>query len=310
LDGGSLLNIDNDFSNGGSGGAFVFDNATHGTTYRLVNFDTTTFLQTDFTALWIDPLILVNGTFDLDTTLNFLDFTFLGAVATGTILQNSDPVNIPTFADFIVSGRVTTGTPSENIIINSLIFNPGSSLQVFNNLTDTSGNFTVGSGSATILDGNILTPGNFNKNGAGTLIANTNFGIGGAANINAGALFVNGNFSVTQGLTVFQNVLLGGNGIINGNVFNNGFVAPGNSVGTLTINGNTKGPMPTTVVVAAPLSIRHCLDYTLPTRTADFMPMPSLREDTTITMFAARLTFQQSIAPHEALRMGGSLARH
>ncbi|MEX1118903.1 MAG: autotransporter domain-containing protein, partial [Terrimicrobiaceae bacterium] len=140
--------------------------------------------------------------------------------------------------DFTVSGPVTTGTPSENNIINSLIFLRDSSLQVFNNLTVTSGNFTVGSGRATIFGGNVLTPGDFNKVGAGALIVNSNFGVGGAANIQAGALFVNRVFSVAQGLTVFQNALLGGSGLINGNVFNNGTVAPGNSVGTLTINGN------------------------------------------------------------------------
>ncbi len=156
----------------------------------------------------------------------------------GAILQNSNPINLPTTADFVVSGKAITGTPVENNIVNSLTFNPGSSLQVFNNLTVTSGSFTVGSGTATIFDGNILTPGHFNKNGAGTLIANSNFVIGGAANIQAGALFVKGLFSVAQGLTVFQNALLGGSGIINGNVFNNGTVATGNSVGTLTINGN------------------------------------------------------------------------
>ena len=156
----------------------------------------------------------------------------------GAILQNSDPINLPTSADFVVSGKATTGTRTESNIVNSLAFDPGSSLQVFNNLTVTSGDFTVDSGSATIFDGNILTPGNFNKNGAGTLIANSNFGIGGAANIYAGTLFVNGLFSVAQGLTVCQNALLGGDGIIDGNVFNNGIVAPGNGVGTLTINGN------------------------------------------------------------------------
>jgi fibronectin-binding autotransporter adhesin len=162
---------------------------------------------------------------------------FDGGVISGPVLQNSTPVGTPAIADFLVQGFVTTGTPTQNNVINSLTFDPNSSLQVFNNLTVTSGNFNVPSGEGTIMGGNVITPGNFNKNGAGTLNINSSFGVGGAANVNAGALMVNGTFAVANGLRVMQNALLGGVGIIRGNVINNGTVAPGNSPGTLTING-------------------------------------------------------------------------
>jgi len=208
------------------------------TPYTLISFANTDYFDPAvFQALSKNPDVLFDVTFDFDIPTE-LRMTFLSVQATGAILQNSAPVNIPIIADFLVDGVVTTGTPAESNIINSLIFNPGSSLQVFNNLTVTSGNFDVNSGTATIFGGNIITPGDFTKTGSGDLIANSTFGVGGAANIVGGGLYVNSVFTVAQGLTVFQNALLGGTGVINGNVFNNGTVAPGNSVGTLTINGN------------------------------------------------------------------------
>ena len=82
------------------------------------------------------------------------------------------------------------------------------------------------------------TPGDFEKTGHGSLDARSDFQVGGAAAIRNGRLYVNGRFAAPGGLTVLQNALLGGNGVINGNVLNRGIVAPGNSIGTLTVNGN------------------------------------------------------------------------
>lgn len=205
--------------------------------YTLVTFGNTDYVDALlFQAVFNNPDVQADYVFEL--LPNEVRLTFLNAFATGAILQNSNPVNIPTFADFTVNGVVTTGTPDESNTINRLLFNPGSSLQVFNNLTVTSGIFDVPNGSASLFGGSVITPGDLNKLGAGNLITNTNFQVGGAANIQAGGLIVNGRLTTPGGLTVFQNALLGGSGVINGNVFNNGTLAPGNSVGTLTINGN------------------------------------------------------------------------
>ncbi len=237
LDGNSLINLTNNFSKGGPGaGGFLISSGTEGQTYKLVNFTSTNFVVSDFAAQWATPNVVLNGIFNLTPT--FLEFKVLTAQATGAILQNSNPVNIPTFADFTVNGTASTGEPNESNTINSLLFLPSSSLQVFNNLTVNSGKFNVAGGIASLFGGNVITPGDFNKFGAGNLISNTNFQVGGAANIQGGGLIVNGQLTAPGGLTVFQNALLGGSGIINANVFNNGTTAPGNSPGTLTINGN------------------------------------------------------------------------
>jgi hypothetical protein len=54
--------------------------------------------------------------------------------------------------------------------------------------------------------------------------------------VQAGLLAVNG--SVTSNITVEPNGLLRGNGTITGSVVNNGTLAPGNSIGTITFNGS------------------------------------------------------------------------
>jgi uncharacterized protein with beta-barrel porin domain len=58
-----------------------------------------------------------------------------------------------------------------------------------------------------------------------------------AATVAQGRLAVNGTLT-TPVTTVGIPGILGGNGVINGNVVSSGTIAPGNSIGTLTINGN------------------------------------------------------------------------
>ncbi|WP_206026254.1 autotransporter domain-containing protein [Roseimicrobium sp. ORNL1] len=162
---------------------------------------------------------------------------FEGGVISGPLIENDFPTATPLNADFLLNGRVRTASLFRSNTVKSLIFNSGSSLKVFNTLTVTDGNFTVNGGRASINGGQILVPGDFHKNGGGTLVTNTVLQIGGSANIHQGALFVNGTFEAGR-VNVFRGGLLGGSGVILGDVFNSGTVAPGNSPGTLTIIGN------------------------------------------------------------------------
>ena len=78
------------------------------------------------------------------------------------------------------------------------------------------------------------------KNGAGTFTMSGASSYTGATSVNAGALLVNGDQSAATGLTsVASGATLGGIGTIGGDVFvaDGGTLAPGNSPGTLTING-------------------------------------------------------------------------
>ena len=159
-------------------------------------------------------------------------------VFSGPLLQNSAPVFIPIWSDFIVIGNVTTGTIFENNTIHNLIFHPGSHLHIYNTLIVNNGNFIgTGGGIYNLTGGNIYVPNIMNIMGGGIFNFSNNVFVNNFINIINSTVHVNGIFN-TNTLTVFQNSILAGNGIINGNVINNGIISPGNSPGVLTINGN------------------------------------------------------------------------
>lgn len=238
------INVTNDFNNRG-GSNFVSSGSLNlGQTYTLLNFGgTTDYAPSDFTLSYYNPNVHLLGQFAVTETGGVepegqVLLTILGAVATGSALQNSNPVGLPSFAEFFVNGLVNTGSPTEDNVINSLKFAPGSLLNVFNELSVTSGGFTVNSGTATIGGtGTVTTPGDFNKVGAGLLKLLADVLVHGNTNILGGLLSVNGTLT-TDNLYVQMTTWLKGSGIVFGNVFNGGTVAPGNSPGTLTINGN------------------------------------------------------------------------
>ena len=74
------------------------------------------------------------------------------------------------------------------------------------------------------------------KIGAGTLRLDGDNTYTGLTNVQAGTLVVNG--SVLGDVSLAANTVLGGAGNIGGNVINEGTVAPGNSPGTLTVDGD------------------------------------------------------------------------
>ena len=88
--------------------------------------------------------------------------------------------------------------------------------------------------SATFANG-LSGAGAFNKQGAGQLAFSTNFTLG-SLNLGAGRTRIN--TVATTNITVASGAALDGTGRIVGNLVNNGTVAPGNSIGTLTVQGN------------------------------------------------------------------------
>ena len=62
-------------------------------------------------------------------------------------------------------------------------------------------------------------------------------GYTGATAVNGGALIVNGSIASSSGLTVAAGALVGGNGFLPTTTIN-GVLSPGNSIGTITVNGN------------------------------------------------------------------------
>jgi len=163
--------------------------------YQLATFASTTFVAGDFT-LAPTSFAGLTGVFTLKGTELDFDITLLPI--SGPIIQNSAPVNTPTFADFIVQGPVTTGGPTENNTIKTLTFTPGGSLLIHNTLFVTQGPVILVDGSSITLDGNL---------------------------------------SVSQ-LQMLFGSLLNGNGSIIGDLVNAGLVSPGNSPGQIHVTGN------------------------------------------------------------------------
>ncbi len=119
----------------------------------------------------------------------------------------------------------------------------GGSLDVTGNASLGTGTVSIASGaalnytnnSATTFSNGLTGAGTFNKLGTGQLTFANNFSIG-SLNLNAGRTRIN--TIGTGNVTVGANATLDGTGRIIGNLTNNGTVAPGNSIGTLTVQGN------------------------------------------------------------------------
>jgi autotransporter-associated beta strand protein len=95
---------------------------------------------------------------------------------------------------------------------------------------------TVGNSASTTFAGSIAGTGTLIKQGTGTLTLTGANAVGGTT-VNGGLLVVNG--SLTGGVTVAAGGAIGGIGTISGPfVSNGGILAPGNSIGTLNVNGS------------------------------------------------------------------------
>jgi autotransporter-associated beta strand protein len=105
-------------------------------------------------------------------------------------------------------------------------------------------NLTVGSNNRDTTFSGVIQDGGLNSGAGGSLtkIGTGILGLAGAStysgdtNVNGGVLRVDG--SITSNTFVHHHGTLAGTGTINGNVINNGTVSPGDSPGTLTVNGN------------------------------------------------------------------------
>jgi autotransporter-associated beta strand protein len=119
----------------------------------------------------------------------------------------------------------------------------GGSLDVTGNASLGTGTVSIANGaalnytnnSATTFSNGLTGAGTFNKLGTGQLTFANNFSIG-SLNLNAGRTRIN--TIGTGNVTVGANAALDGTGRIIGNLTNNGTVAPGNSIGTMTVQGN------------------------------------------------------------------------
>ncbi|HEY4292128.1 autotransporter outer membrane beta-barrel domain-containing protein [Luteibacter sp.] len=104
---------------------------------------------------------------------------------------------------------------------------------------NTTGTFLPDANTTLTLDSVLTGAGGLTQAGAGTLVIPDAKTYTGPTTVDAGTLAVNG--SITSPVMVNAAGTLGGVGTIHGDVTNAGTVAPGNLIGTLTVNGNYIG---------------------------------------------------------------------
>ena len=160
--------------------------------------------------------------------------TYAGNMSgTGGLVKNNNGI-------LILAGTNTYSGILGTVVSGGVLQGNTTSLQgnILNSATVVFDQATTGTYSGVLSGSGILT-----KEGTGVVnFTNDSSGFSsGSVNVNAGTLLVNGSLGGT--FAVAANAILGGEGTAIGNVTNNGSVQPGNSIGTLTINGNyTQGP--------------------------------------------------------------------
>ncbi|MBV7478306.1 autotransporter-associated beta strand repeat-containing protein [Pseudomonas sp. PDM31] len=117
---------------------------------------------------------------------------------------------------------------------------------------------TVGSNNApSTYDGNLSGPGSLIKTGLGKLVLNGRSIVGGGTFVEAGSLIIGGaagsTASLASNVQVDSGAMLGGHGNIFGNVnlANGAILNPGNSIGTLRVNGDLNLNAGSTLVIEA-----------------------------------------------------------
>ena len=121
----------------------------------------------------------------------------------------------------------------------------GSLDQVIGSLSG-AGNVVMGSGKLTVdqtgnstFSGGLSGGGSFTKNGSGKLMLSGTSTYTGQTFVKQGTLSVNGSIASSSGITVETGGTLGGTGTLASVIVNNGgTLAPGNSIGTITVAGN------------------------------------------------------------------------
>jgi len=170
-----------------------------------------------------------------------------GATVDGRVLALNGAVTMDgntilrSICDLVVGGTTTITLP---ISIDSLSMDADSTLLLSSTLTVTDGVFHVPGSQAIISGGLVIAPDDFSKTGAGTLILNdlTVVQVGDIAHISEGALLVNGSLQADQ-INVLIGAALGGDGLIVGNLFNAGLVAPGSQPGSIIVPGSQIGSL-------------------------------------------------------------------
>jgi autotransporter-associated beta strand protein len=195
-------------------------------------------------ALGAKTLTLTNAFQDFEGVISGTGGLTLAA---GT--QGLSGVNTYTGTTTIVSGTLqlsgtgsvasSSGIVANGILDISRVSGAGTSIQSLAG----SGNVALGARTLTLTNASNSFSGSVSGAGGLALAAGTETLSGintytGATNVNAGTLSVNGSIASSSLTTVNAGATLGGNGTVGNTTINGGMLAPGNSIGLLTVQGN------------------------------------------------------------------------
>lgn len=182
---------------------------------------------------WTGGTTVGNGTVNVDAASN-IGAGALTMASTGAVTPSNTTLNLnnatQSVGNLASTFAATSGTAAQTINLN------GTALTI-----NQTANTTYGTGAVGTLTSTLAGTGSVSLSNTSTGIltltgANT---YSGTTTINGGTLRVNGSHAGAGAYTVNTTGTLGGSGVITGNVtIAGGILAPGNSPGTLTINGN------------------------------------------------------------------------
>jgi autotransporter-associated beta strand protein len=156
----------------------------------------------------------------------------LGTTNSGTFIGATATLDLN---GFNVGNEAITLQQTNSRLVNS---NTSTAATVAGNITISQSTAEIGGPGNLTLGGAIsgtLTNSGFSKTGLGTLTLSGTNTYGGTTTVSNGALIVDGNNSGTGVVNVSDGATLGGSGTIGGAVAISGILAPGNSIGTLTV---------------------------------------------------------------------------
>lgn len=149
--------------------------------------------------------------------------------------RNSGTINTASFVNFMPGSSYTSynGSMVHNLAGGQVYLSSGSTV-----VYEIGSGFQNHAGASVINNATIINKGHtvFDENSSVT-------GLGSYTQLEGGSLIVNGTLTQAGGIYITGNAYLGGSGTINGNVYASGsdvIIAPGNSPGHLTINGDLK----------------------------------------------------------------------
>jgi autotransporter-associated beta strand protein len=282
---------------GGTPSSVVFDNRTVAHFYVA---DTAALWGTNTTGASFNNLTgnLTALNIVRPTSVEFISNNGVNALLVGGLSNVVNGQNLAA-ADSDTAGNLanwrTFGLGLPNTIVNQMVYNPAVdvlALSLFGRgawlLYDVTAYFP----SATVLRFGLadndsappvsfLTNGNYatrslEKVGSGTLTISGTTTYTGSTSVLAGQLVANGNLSSSSGVVIAAGAMLSGTGIVPSTVVS-GALAPGNSPGTLTVNGNLtfNGGSSYLIAVAGPVASRTNVSGTATlagTVTAAFQP--------------------------------------